>query len=318
MHVIEYKKDDSIGETSGFKHLEETFKKYHQTTKRKLLSNHPQVKKLLEEPIPIKEIETESLKLLAAGTVSAAMVLSPMIPVTFDTVVEAESEEEERQEEIDTEGELVTQDIDVETQKKVLALQIKQFLPNKVSKLEKQQSEQINRILKQYLGIDARSELDGISLNTDYGYTGYEQHLIRYPGDTVSLHDEHIRDGMAPKKGAWGYFANSKSELTDELKQKEKYYFAVQTFLAPGWRGNVYGMKDWFKYRKMIMVNTVTGDAVVGVVADAGPAPWTGKQFGASPEAMHALHLDGGMRKGAVVMMFVNDPDDVIPLGPVF
>jgi len=67
----------------------------------------------------------------------------------------------------------------------------------------------------------------------------------------------------------------------------------------------------------MLVVNPVNGNAVVCVIADAGPAEWTGKQFGASPEIMQSLDLNKGPRKGLILMMFVDDPDNKIPLGPV-
>lgn len=64
------------------------------------------------------------------------------------------------------------------------------------------------------------------------------------------------------------------------------------------------------------MVNVENGNAAVAVVGDAGPASWTGKHFGGSPEVMNAL---GGpkYKKGRVLLYFVDDPKNKIPLGPV-
>ena len=60
----------------------------------------------------------------------------------------------------------------------------------------------------------------------------------------------------------------------------------------------------------------VNGNAVVAAIADAGPAAWTGKHFGGSPEVMDYL---GGPRykKGPVILFFVDDPESKVPLGPV-
>ncbi len=173
-------------------------------------------------------------------------------------------------------------------------------------------------------GVDSQAELDGHRLNKINGLIGAEQHLYRYPGDTIedqlktqSDYDMYARSGIAPGKGAWGYFAPSKSQMTPDLVEKEKYYFAVQTFLAPEFKTNWKVLREWFKYRKMIAVNTKTGQAVVAVVADAGPAEWTGKSFGGSPEVMHHLGYGGGPRKGEIVILFVDDPGNKIPLGPI-
>ncbi len=123
--------------------------------------------------------------------------------------------------------------------------------------------------------------------------------------------------GIAPGLGAWGYFVPSESQFSRKDKERERYYLAVQTFLAPGFAENVAKYRDFFKFRKMLVVNPKTGQAVVAVVGDAGPADWTGKHLGGSPEVMHFLGLAGGPRKGPVLYFFVDDPEDKIPLGPV-
>ena len=75
-------------------------------------------------------------------------------------------------------------------------------------------------------------------------------------------------------------------------------------------------LREWYKYRKVLIVNTDNGNAVVAAIADSGPAAWTGKHFGGSPEVMEYL---GGPRykKGPVLIFFVDDPENKIPLGPV-
>lgn len=50
-------------------------------------------------------------------------------------------------------------------------------------------------------------------------------------------------------------------------------------------------LRDWYKHRKVLIVNTENGNAVVAAIGDSGPAAWTGKQFGGSPEVME--HLGG-------------------------
>src|SRR5690606_27742830 len=112
------------------------------------------------------------------------------------------------------------------------------------------------------------AELEGKRLNRSYGYIGAEQHLARYPGDTMATHFDNAEDsgryyssGMAPGLGAWGYFA-SKNGLTEEDKLREKYYIATQTFLAPGFRENVREYVNFFKYRKMLVVNPDNGKSM--------------------------------------------------------
>lgn len=189
--------------------------------------------------------------------------------------------------------------------------------PHSPSSLTGTQSETLSQIILDQTGIKAVSQLDGNQLNHQVGFTGYEQHLSRYPQDTIGAHDEQIQAGLAPGRGAFGYFADSQAQFTTQDYLREKYYFVAQLHLLPGWSGNYHHLKDWYKFRKMIMINPENGKAVVGVLGDAGPAEWTGKQFGASPEVMSHLDLTTGKKKGLVLLLFIDDPDNQVPLGPV-
>jgi len=167
-------------------------------------------------------------------------------------------------------------------------------------------------------GIKVSANLGGEHLNTTYGYIGAEQHLKRYPGDTLSNHGsvEDQKEGMAPGLGAWGYFATSESELTNDLVETEKWYAVVQTLYLSDWNTRQPYLRNWYKYRKVMIINTNNGKAVVASIADSGPAAWTGKHFGGSPEVMDYL---GGPRykKGPTLVFFVDDPENKVPLGPV-
>ena len=299
----------------GFKYLQKRFVARHKKAAQKLIEAHrPAIDHVLKAGQPFKQLQTDTFKLLTASAISGALLLAPMNPLAkLNTPSENEIPKIEPQ--------LKEEDIpDVEpdvVRKTLIVRQLDEILPSKVQKLNNVQREQVSRIVSQRLQVSASSNLNGHELNTDFGYIGAEQHLYRYPGDSIADHDEVRLAGIAPKKGAFGYFASSKSGLSEEIKLREKYYFAVQTFRAPGWHENVYQLKEWFKFRKVIAINTKTGDAVVGVIGDAGPAVWTGKQFGGSPETMVALHLEKGPRKGEVLLLFVDDPNNEIPLGPI-
>jgi hypothetical protein len=177
-------------------------------------------------------------------------------------------------------------------------------------------SANITAALHQLTGVPLATSLDGYQLNTNIGRIGAEQHLKRYPGDDLAHHD-FTASGMAPGLGAYGYFASSAATLTSEAVEREKWYVAIQTFKSPNWSGNVSATYNWFKYRKVLIYHPQTGRAVVGDVGDAGPGLSTGKNYGGSPEVMAALGAVDGRGTPPVVMLFVNDPTNSIPLGPV-
>lgn len=206
----------------------------------------------------------------------------------------------------------------------LLVAELKDKVPDEVRKLEPLEEKRIEEVLSKFLGIKVAGELDGKRLNRTYGLMGGEQHLYRYPGDTLHAHAKTARDwamfgdaGIAPGLGAWGYFVPSKNEFTEQYEQRERYYIAVQTYLSPGFAENVAEHRDFYKFRKMLVVNPKTGQAVVTVIGDAGPAEFTGKHLGGSPEVMDALGIATGPRKGAVLYFFIDDPEDKIPLGSV-
>ncbi len=197
-------------------------------------------------------------------------------------------------------------------------------LPEQAQPLTKDQENKTIEILKRNYGLAISAEENGIRLERNYGRIGAEQHLARYSGDTMSTHFDNENDarqywssGMAPGLGAWRYFAPSSSQMTQQDNMREKYYLAIQTFLAPGYNENVRKFSEFFRFKKMLIVNPDNGKAMVVVIGDAGPAQWTKKHLGGSPEVMHYLERVDGSQVGSVVYFFIDDPEDKIPLGPI-
>jgi hypothetical protein len=201
---------------------------------------------------------------------------------------------------------------------------IAKVLPEDVRPLELEEEQKISEILSRTYGLKATAELDGNRLNRSYGFIGAEQHLTRYPGDNLGTHFDseensklYWQQGMAPGLGAWGYFTSSRESLTETDIDREKYYIAVQTFLSKDFSSRFAEYRDFYKYRKMLVVNPNNGRAIVADIADAGPAQWTGKHLGGSPEVMHYLERFDGSQRGPVLYFFIDDPDDKIKLGPI-
>jgi hypothetical protein len=215
-----------------------------------------------------------------------------------------------------------TQTIDSKT---FLITDLKGLVPEDVRPLNNEEESKIGELLSNKFGMKVSAAINDMRLNRSYGLIGAEQHLSRYPGDTMATHfdgnsedsNKYYSSGMAPGLGAWGYFATSKTSLTQEDTMREKYYLATQTFLVPDYNERVGEYRDFFKFRKMLVVNPENGKAVIAVIGDAGPAQWTGKHLGGSPEVMKYLERVDGSARGPVLYFFVDDPDDEIPLGPV-
>ena len=266
---------------------------------RDLFDKYPKVQKFFaDRGVDLGKLRTQSAKVVTTGALTGSLLfanpsVSKELPVVASIITSLD------QDKVDS-GKLLSKENFIKS--------LRSILPESVRPLDRSQEKALEQAILGATGISTKATLEGEHLNTTYGYIGLEQHLMRYPGDFVSY--------MAAGRGAWGYFAPSKSELTKDDIEREKWYVVVQTLYLPDWNKRLSYLRDWYKYRKVMVVNTVNGNAVVGDIADSGPAAFTGKQFGGSPEVMESL---GGAKytKGAVLVFFVDDPENKVPLGPV-
>jgi hypothetical protein len=266
---------------------------------------------LKDRGVNLGEIKEDQVKRLAAATATGILLLSPgSMPL--------KELPDPEQAQVASLGKDVAKLASQSDPSGALAAMIREKLDTSGDSLKEAEME---KLLADNLGIQTRYELEGYRMNVNVGLIGAEQHLYRWQGDSLDAHtttpeDQAMfhRSGIAPNRGAYGYFGPSGDKTAI---QRERYYFAVQTFLSPNWQGNIKNTYNFFRFRKMIAINTKTGEAVVAVVGDAGPAKWTGKSYGGSPEVMHYLGLGKGPRKGEILILFVDDPNEKIPLGPV-
>ncbi|HOX96218.1 MAG TPA: hypothetical protein PLI45_02460 [Candidatus Woesebacteria bacterium] len=267
---------------------------------RKRILKNPSAKKFFKKSSLLAfNLREKSSRILAgAGLVGSLLVMpmpdSPSVPMEVSQPVKS----------------------DLSNQQKVLG-NLQEIIPHQPTKLSSDQAQKVEELISQNTQINVKAVLDGQSLNHHIGYIGFEQHLKRYPGDTLSGHDEIQEAGMAPGLGAFGYFAKDSQDYSTKTYLEEKYYCVVQTLYLENWNTDHRFLKDWYAFRKMMVINPVNGKAVVCAIGDAGPAEWTGKQFGGSPETMQYLDLNKGPKKGLILMLFVDDPENKVPLGPV-
>ena len=301
--------NDIFKEKVGFEYLRNKLKLKNLQQENALYENFPRVKKVFDErKVNIKNIRSHSAKLLSAGILSGSFLLGT--PSATKSLPEPH--------EIFNYSDLNDAFLGLKIKTQVMTDTFKKLLPQTVGPLSRNEEKVLEYFVKDITGISVKTNLEGEHLNTAYGIIGAEQHLRRFPGDNILIHGEekYKPSGLAPGLGAWGYFAKSKDLLTPSLEETEKWYAVVQTLYLPDWNTRQPYLKNWYKYRKVMIINTENGNAVICSVADSGPAAWTGKQFGGSPEVMDYL---GGMKykKGKVLILFVDDPENKIPLGPV-
>lgn len=300
---------EEINKNIDYDYLRSRLKLKSYEVKKDFEEKYPKIKEYLDKKgLSLANIRAHSAKIISTGALTSSLLFSPVGKVGI----------------LPTPGDIVDRlkllgDVEpVEGLKKMLINNLKDLLPEKPRPLDRNEEKVLQELFDKIIGIKTRANLEGEHLNTTYGYIGAEQHLRRYPGDGLSNHGtgEVLHEGIAPGLGAWGYFAPLKEKLTSSLEETEKWYAVVQTLYLPDWNSRQPHLRNWYKYRKVLIVNTNNGNAVIAAIADSGPAAWTGKHFGGSPEVMEYL---GGPRykKGPVVIFFVDDPENKIPLGPI-
>lgn len=286
-----------------YNRLQRLIDKKGKEVEKRVRTKHGEAMKSFEKKgFAPKDMRSHAKRLLAGATMASALLSQPMIPPALASGINLSN---------------VYKKIEDGGSKVNTKVGLHGILPDNRGQLNPWEEGRLNSWLNEKFGLNATSNLDNHRLIHQYGDIGMEQHLIRYPGDSLAQHDSLREAGMAPQPGAWGYFASAKSQMTKEDYLREKYYVAVQTLYLPEWKEDYTELKKWYKYRKVLVINPENESAVVAVIADAGPAKWTGKVFGGSPELMYALGLSEGGRKGKVVLLFVDDPADDVPLGPL-
>lgn len=274
--------------------------------KQKFLDSHQEVAEWLKKnSVEISEFKDFFQQLLAAVSLSAQLSIVKPVEAQVNEQIEMVEGGEEKA------LTAVTEEEHQEIINKMIS-----FVNMKAGHLAHDDELYLEQQLSDILGFEVTAELDDHRLNHSIGIMGAEQHLKRYPTDILANHDAYLEAGMAENRGAFGWFTEN-LELNQEVIMREKYYFAVQLMYLAQWNQQYSTLKPWYKFRKMIVINPHEEIAIVGVVADAGPAMWVKKQFGGSPEVIREGKIWSPKSKGRVLLLFVDDPEDKIPLGPI-
>lgn len=255
-------------------------------SERKLLESHSAAAKFFERfKLRPGRIRAHAANLLSSGALASTLLLSAHTGAVTAT------------------GTQIQKTIEITTPFQFhapLVESLKNILPTEIKTLDPEQEQKISELVKKATGLTATASLEGNKLNDSYGRMGAEQHLARFPGDYV--------ENMAPGLGGWGYVWDT---------EIEKYYVAVQTLYLSNWKTDTKRLSNWYKHRRVIVINPANGKIIVAAVADAGPSFWTGKKFGGSPEVMAYLGINYGRQNHPVILFFLDDPEKKISLGPI-
>lgn len=169
--------------------------------------------------------------------------------------------------------------------------------------------------LSDMLGFQIATKLQGQQLLHTQGTIRALPHLKRSPTDTAQEH-YFAKLPFSNKRGYFGWLhQNPTTRTSPELL--EKYYLALPFYLIPEWETQATSLKKWYAFRKVVVVNPHELEAVVCAVGDSFDFGYAKYQFGASPEVIMEGKCWSPKTLGKVLLFFVLDEDDSIPLGPV-
>ncbi len=189
-------------------------------------------------------------------------------------------------------------------------------LKQPVGSIAREDSLYLEQQLTDLFGVEVASELDQYRLPHTYGMMAALPHLKRHPEDQLHVHQQFLEAGLAACRSSFGWFTEL-GQLTPLAVDREKYFVTLQIDLQPAWIKSAKELSEWYKYRKVMVINPVHELAIVGAVGDFGPGNWLQHQFGGSPELVSHLKVWDLESQGKVIVYFINDPENAVPLGPI-
>lgn len=168
--------------------------------------------------------------------------------------------------------------------------------------------------LSDLLGITLSTELDGYRLPHNVGVMLSSSHLERVPSDKLEKHEAYLEAGIDKGRSQFGWFLPKPDEQDDNFIF-EKYFVGAQLQYLEEWQSNRKTLKEWYKYRKVLVVNPFNLRATVASIARVGPTERLQHQFLGSPEVIRETMIWSPKAQGKVLMFFVDDPDNEVELG---
>jgi len=135
--------------------------------------------------------------------------------------------------------------------------------------------------------------LEGIPLPAYSGKVGREQHLcLKVSQEPAALHyaisgtPTDAQNGMAWEEGGGsGYGAWGKAPPVPD----ERYYINMRWNYTDLHGQPILAPKDWYYRKRVLVINPANNKRVIASIVEYGPATWTGRVSGLSPEAMLVL-----------------------------
>jgi hypothetical protein len=161
--------------------IRQKLKVKHLEVKKKLSTTYPKVDKFFKDKsLDPGKIRQHSAKILSAGMIAGSLLLSSgaahkALPAPHEFIDKLKDGDPSAK---------------AKSSAALLIDTLRSVLPERPRPLTRDEEKLLEQVFTNVVGIPAKATLEGEHLNTTYGYIGAEQHLRRYPGDTLRNHGE--------------------------------------------------------------------------------------------------------------------------------
>ena len=135
--------------------------------------------------------------------------------------------------------------------------------------------------------------------------------------NSTDTHEKHTYTHalLDSKRSTYGWFLEQ-GAVTEQSELLEKYFVALPLYFFPDWQQDHKQTKQWYKHRKLVLINPIENMLVVVAVGAIGPTIPSRYQCGASPEVIIEGKFWTAAASGKSLLLFVDDPNNTVPLGP--
>lgn len=155
-------------------------------------------------------------------------------------------------------------------------------------------------------GVEVTTVLETHQLPQQMGIIKSLPHQKCHPTDTLTAHIHVLEAGFSEKRSRYGW----------QYDQNDEYSLSLPLMQFPIPEGERETYKQWYKYRKMLVINPIERKAVVAKVTDIQFFPSHKYQFGGSPELIRAVRAWSPQSLGRVLLFYI-PKNNTHPCGPV-
>jgi len=154
------------------------------------------------------------------------------------------------------------------------------------------------------LGFEVTSELQNQQLAYYLGKIASLPYLKRSPTDSITPKTIPHEAGIQSKRSFFGW---SDPFISSKAQNSEGYHVSLPLLHLPSWSTQFQTLSQWYKNRKMLVINPTNAIFVIATVNDLYYHPSNTFQFGGSPLLIRQGGFWSPQNLGRALVLFVTE-----------